>query len=153
MNRFDCPSISQCCQEAEIDRTRQVISSRSLVFRSCGWWRSCLGSICLWGPGKWISCCERLHSLVPPKSQVSEENHITLWFVYRSWVNVSESSFAEGALSNCARNHRKSRFPGLFHQLWGVCVVINLHQCSHQTFSRLRQRLSSFVRLIARCPC
>jgi len=34
-----------------------------------------------------------------------------------------------------------------------VCVVKNFEQCSHQTFSRLRRRLSSPVKLNARSPC
>ena len=93
-----------------------------------------------------------MHSMVPLKSLVSDRNHIPSLFVCRSWANVSEFSFAGGALSKRALCRRGSGFPGLFQQLWGVCVVTNLEQCSHQTFSRLRRRLSSLVRLIARGP-
>ena len=89
--------------------------------------------------------------MVPLKNLVSDRNHIPSLFVYRSWENVSEFTFAEGTLSKRALCRRGSGFPGLFQQLWVVCVVTNLEHWSHQTFRRLR-RLSSLVRLIARSP-
>jgi len=86
-----------------------------------------------------------MHSMVPLKSLVRDRNQMPWLFVCRSWAKVSEFSFAESTLSQSSLGHRGSGFPGLFQQLWGVVL--------HQTFSRLRWRLSSVMRLTARCFC